>query len=99
MPKYRIYKSRYVQQVGDDYPKYVFAEADQPATIELPETDPVTGKAYKLDKGLHSLDEPVQELKPHYAAKPVFGSEPVKTAAEIQSKPITKGQRPSDKGI
>lgn len=99
MPKFRIYKSRYVQQVGEDYPRYVYADPDAPAEIELPDVDPATGEKYKFDRGLHSLDAPVVELKPHFA-KPVFSHEPVKTAAEIQSKPSPKGSgRPSDKGI
>ncbi len=93
MPKYRIYHPRYVQQVGDDGPKYVFASPDEPAVIDLPEIDPATGEAYKVDRGLHSVDAPLIELKPHFA-KPTYQGGQVKTAAEVHGK---KQGRPSDK--
>lgn len=62
MAKFWIETSRFVRQVGQTDPAYVWASPRHPALIEVPDDT-------KVDAGMRPFDEPQAPIRPHYAGK------------------------------
>lgn len=99
MPKYFITAPRFIDGV------YHRASPELPAIIELPEIDPKTGKAYKIDKGLIPVEKgaPVKPLS-HFAPSLNSGalhphSTPLPVAKAPEAAPVADAKRASDKKV
>lgn len=62
MAKFWITSPRYMQQVGQSEPEYVFASPGHPVLVDVPDT-------FKPDPSMRPAEKPPEKLKPAHAEK------------------------------